>query len=136
MMDSVRGRAVSRERAGDHRDGATALAAILLLASGAPAAYATRWRALVKGWLTRNRTTPFEAFATLPQLALAKAVLNDRSLPAEPRTTGSHVFADMDRVVHRRNSAGPARCPCRRSGSLRTRRATARICTAGTPATA
>ncbi|WP_406012372.1 polysaccharide lyase 8 family protein [Streptomyces sp. NBC_00984] len=102
MMDSVRGRAVSRERAGDHRDGATALAAILLLASGAPAEYAGRWRALVKGWLTRNRTTPFEALATLPQLALAKAVLNDRSVPAGPRTTGSHVFADMDRVVHRR----------------------------------
>ncbi|MFD0340085.1 polysaccharide lyase 8 family protein [Streptomyces sp. NPDC127117] len=102
MMDSVRGRAISRERAGDHRDGATALAAILLLASGAPAEYATRWRALVKGWLTRNRTTPFEGLATLPQLALAKAVLDDRTVPAGPRSTGSHVFADMDRVVHRR----------------------------------
>ncbi|WP_443064054.1 polysaccharide lyase 8 family protein [Streptomyces sp. NBC_00376] len=102
MMDSVRGRAISRERAGDHRDGATALAAILLLASGAPAEYATRWRPLVKGWLTRNRTTPFEGLAAIPQLALAKAVLNDDSVPAGPRSTGSHVFADMDRVVHRR----------------------------------
>ncbi|MFG3527574.1 polysaccharide lyase 8 family protein [Streptomyces sp. NPDC047917] len=102
MMDSVRGRAISRERAGDHRDGATALAAILLLASGAPAEYATRWRTLVKGWLSRNRTTPFEGLATLPQLALAKAVLDDRTVPAGPRSTGSRVFADMDRVVHRR----------------------------------
>ncbi|MFB6712576.1 polysaccharide lyase 8 family protein [Streptomyces sp. NPDC056358] len=102
MMDSVRGRAISRERAGDHRDGATALSAILLLASGAPAAYAGRWRALVKGWLTRNRTTPFAALASLPQLALAKAVLNDRTVEAEARTTGHFVFADMDRVVHRR----------------------------------
>ncbi|MEU6016580.1 polysaccharide lyase 8 family protein [Streptomyces sp. NPDC047515] len=102
MMDSVRGRAISRERAGDHRDGATALAAILLLASGAPAAYAGRWRALVKGWLTHNRTTPVTALATLPQLALAKAVLTDRAIEAEPRTTGHFVFADMDRVVHRR----------------------------------
>ncbi|MGW1409944.1 polysaccharide lyase 8 family protein [Streptomyces sp. NPDC002403] len=102
MMDSVRGRAISRERAGDHRDGATALAAILLLASGAPAEYAQRWRALVKGWLTRNRTTPFGTLATLPQLALAKAVLDDHGVPAGPRSTGSHVFADMDRVVHRR----------------------------------
>ncbi|MFJ2914866.1 polysaccharide lyase 8 family protein [Streptomyces sp. NPDC087228] len=102
MMDSVRGRAVSRERAGDHRDGATALAAILLLASGAPAEYADRWRALVKGWLTRNRATPFAALATLPQLALAKAVLNDRTVAAQARTTGTFVFADMDRVVHRR----------------------------------
>ncbi|MGZ2361436.1 polysaccharide lyase 8 family protein [Streptomyces sp. 372A] len=102
MMDAVRGRAVSRERAGDHRDGAAAVAAILLLATGAPADLADRWRSLVKGWLTRNRTTPFTALATLPQLALAKAVLADRELHPAPRTTGSFVFADMDRVVHRR----------------------------------
>ncbi|WP_406457398.1 polysaccharide lyase 8 family protein [Streptomyces sp. NBC_00876] len=102
MMDAVRGRAVSRERAGDHRDGATAVAAILLLASGAPADRADRWRALAKGWLTRNRTAPFAALATLPQLALAKAVLNDPAIRAGARTTGSFVFADMDRVVHRR----------------------------------
>lgn len=102
MMDAVRGRAVSRERAGDHRDGATAVAAILLLASGAPADRADRWRALAKGWLTRNRTTPFAALATLPQLALAKAVLDDPAVPDGARTTGSFVFADMDRVVHRR----------------------------------
>ncbi|MFI6864387.1 polysaccharide lyase 8 family protein [Streptomyces sp. NPDC050421] len=102
MMDAVRGRAVSRERAGDHRDGAAAVAAILLLASGAPADRADRWRALAKGWLTRNRTTPFATLATLPQLALANAVLGDAAVPAEARTTGSFVFADMDRVVHRR----------------------------------
>ncbi|MFF3835665.1 polysaccharide lyase 8 family protein [Streptomyces sp. NPDC002458] len=102
MMDAVRGRAVSRERAGDHRDGAAAVAAILLLAAGAPAAYADRWRAVAKGWLTRNRTTPFTSLATLPQIALAKEVLGDSTVHAEPRTTGSAVFADMDRVVHRR----------------------------------
>lgn len=102
IMDAVRGRAVSRERAGDHRDGAAAVAAILLLASGAPADRADRWRALAKGWLTRNRSTPFAALATLPQLALAKAVLDDPAIPAGARTTGSFVFADMDRVVHRR----------------------------------
>ncbi|SFS47754.1 polysaccharide lyase 8 family protein [Streptomyces sp. ok210] len=101
MMDAVRGRAISRERAGDHRDGAAAVAGILLLATGAPAAYADRWRELVKGWLTRNRTTPFASLATLPQLALAKAVLNDRTIHPGPRTTGHFVFADMDRVVHR-----------------------------------
>ncbi|MYY07006.1 polysaccharide lyase 8 family protein [Streptomyces sp. ATexAB-D23] len=102
MMDAVRGRAVSRERAGDHRDGAAAVAAILLLATGAPAGPAGRWRSLVKGWLTRNRTTPFTSLADLPQLALAKAVLADRDIHAAPRTTGTFVFADMDRVVHRR----------------------------------
>ncbi|MFB8207597.1 polysaccharide lyase 8 family protein [Streptomyces sp. NPDC056010] len=102
MMDAVRGRAISRERAGDHRDGAAAVAAILLLATGAPDDLADRWRSLVKGWLGRNRTTPFTALATLPQLALAKAVLADREIRPAARTTGSFVFADMDRVVHRR----------------------------------
>ncbi|WP_318216053.1 polysaccharide lyase 8 family protein [Streptomyces sp. SCL15-6] len=102
MMDAVRGRAVSRERAGDHRDGAAAVAAILLLATGAPGTYATRWRALAKGWLTRNRTTPFAALAGLPQLALAKDVLDDDGVVARERTGGLRVFADMDRVVHHR----------------------------------
>ncbi|MEU6104645.1 polysaccharide lyase 8 family protein [Streptomyces flaveolus] len=102
MMDAVRGRAVSRERAGDHRDGAAAVAAILLLATGAPGTHATRWRALAKGWLTRNRTTPFAALAGLPQLALAKDVLDDDGVVARERTGGLHVFADMDRVVHHR----------------------------------
>ncbi|MFI2410638.1 polysaccharide lyase 8 family protein [Streptomyces sp. NPDC018947] len=102
MMDAVRGRAVSRERAGDHRDGAAAVAAILLLATGAPQAYAARWRAEAKGWLTRNRTTPFTRLAALPQIALAKDVLDDDGVPAGERATGLHVFADMDRVVHRR----------------------------------
>ncbi|GHB48137.1 lyase [Streptomyces viridiviolaceus] len=102
MMDAVRGRAVSRERAGDHRDGAAAVAAILLLATGAPGAYAARWRAVAKGWLTRNRTTPFARLATPPQLALAKDVLDDDGVTVGERTTGLHVFADMDRVVHRR----------------------------------
>lgn len=102
MMDAVRGRAVSRERAGDHRDGAAAVGAVLLLASGAPEPYAGRWRALVKGWLTRNRTTPFATLASLPQLALAKAVLDDGTVRPTARTVGHFVFADMDRVVHRR----------------------------------
>ncbi|MEU9360491.1 polysaccharide lyase 8 family protein [Streptomyces sp. NPDC048301] len=102
MMDTVRGRAVSRQRSGDHRDGAAAIAAILLLASGAPRDRAGRWQSLVKGWLTRNRTTPFASSATLPQLVLAKRVLDDPGVSPQERTTGSFVFAGMDRVVHRR----------------------------------
>ncbi|MEU2250247.1 polysaccharide lyase 8 family protein [Streptomyces sp. NPDC019224] len=102
MMDAVRGRAISRERAGDHQDGAAAVAAILLLATGAPADLAARWRSVVKGWLTRNRTTPFASLASLPRLALAKAVLADQDIHPAERTTGSFVFAGMDRVVHRR----------------------------------
>ncbi|CAM5291809.1 Hyaluronate lyase OS=Streptomyces alboniger OX=132473 GN=CP975_31340 PE=3 SV=1 [Streptomyces alboniger] len=102
MMDAVRGRAISRERARDHHDGAATLTHILRLASGAPEPYARRWRALVKGWILRNRTTPYTGLVGIPALARAKAVLDDSSVPATGRLTGHHVFADMDRIVHRR----------------------------------
>ncbi|MFI5805231.1 polysaccharide lyase 8 family protein [Streptomyces sp. NPDC051561] len=101
MMDAVRGRAISRERAVDHVDGAATVSSIVLLATGAPAGYAARWRSLAKGWIERNRSTPYTALASLPQLVRAKALLEDPSLPAAGRSTGHFVFADMDRVVHR-----------------------------------
>ncbi|MGA4845379.1 polysaccharide lyase 8 family protein [Streptomyces sp. G5(2025)] len=102
MMDAVRGRAISRERARDHHDGAATLSHILHLASGAPDAYARRWRALAKGWIRRNTTTPYVGLVGIPALARAKAVLDDASVPATERLTGHFVFAGMDRVVHRR----------------------------------
>ncbi|WP_327294152.1 MULTISPECIES: polysaccharide lyase 8 family protein [unclassified Streptomyces] len=102
MMDAVRGRAISRERAADHTDGAAAVSAILLLASAAPASVADSWRATVKGWIERNRTDPYLGLVGIPQVALAKELLADRSVTAAERVTGHHVFADMDRVVHRR----------------------------------
>ncbi|MDQ1006393.1 hyaluronate lyase [Streptomyces sp. V4I23] len=102
MMDALRGRAISRERAADHHDGAAVVSAVLLLAEGAPAAYASSWRATVKGWLGRNRTTPYTATAGVAQLARAKALLADGGVRPADRATGHLVFADMDRVVHRR----------------------------------
>ncbi|MEU1150444.1 polysaccharide lyase 8 family protein [Streptomyces sp. NPDC005863] len=102
MMDAVRGRAISREKARDHTDGAVTLSHILQLASGAPAAYARRWRAMAKGCILRNKTTPYAGLVGIPALARAKAVLDDASVPAADRSTGHVVFADMDRVVHRR----------------------------------
>ncbi|MFF8653250.1 polysaccharide lyase 8 family protein [Streptomyces huasconensis] len=102
MMDAVRGRAISRERARDHHDGAATLSHILHLASGAPEAYARRWRALAKGWIRRNTVTPYPGLVGIPALARAKAVLDDASVPAAERLTGHFVFAGMDRVVHRR----------------------------------
>lgn len=102
MMDAVRGRAISRERARDHNDGAAAVSHVLHLAAGAPDAYARRWRALAKGWIRRNTATPYPDLVGIPALARAKAVLDDPSVPATERLTGHFVFADMDRVVHRR----------------------------------
>lgn len=102
MMDAVRGRATSREKAPDHKDGAAALSNILQLAQGAPAPYAERWRALAKGWISRNRTHPYPTLVGIPAIARAKAVVEDASVPTADRLTGHFTFADMDRVVHRR----------------------------------
>lgn len=102
MMDAVRGRAISREKAPDHKDGAAAVTNILQLADGAPAAYAERWRALAKGWISRNKTHPYLSLVGVPAIARAKAVLDDPAVPATDRLTGHFAFADMDRVVHRR----------------------------------
>ncbi|NBE53686.1 polysaccharide lyase 8 family protein [Streptomyces boluensis] len=102
MMDSVRGRAVSRERSVDSTAGAEVISSVLLLAAGAPAAYAERWRATVKGWIERNDSHPYLAVASVPQVARAKELLADDGVRPAHRMTGHVVLADMDRVVHRR----------------------------------
>ncbi|MFF3490312.1 polysaccharide lyase 8 family protein [Streptomyces sp. NPDC002795] len=102
MMDALRGRAVSRERARDHTDGAATASYILQLADGAPQSYADRWRSTVKGWILRNRDTPYLRLVGVPALARAKALLADTAVRPAERLNGHYVFADMDRVVHRR----------------------------------
>ncbi|MEV0353310.1 polysaccharide lyase 8 family protein [Nonomuraea sp. NPDC050680] len=100
MMDCVRGRQISVQGHRDHHSGEKAVESILTLLEAAPERYAQRWRPLVKGWIARNQAAP-----TLPPLASisgAKALLEDLSVPVGPRMTGTYVFADMDRVVHRR----------------------------------
>ncbi|WP_419998818.1 polysaccharide lyase 8 family protein [Streptomyces boninensis] len=104
MMDSQNGRAVSRYDGGDAYWGAWTISSMLQLAPGAPAEYAARWRALAKGWMTRNTATPYQEVleTTIPEIIRARAVLDDPAVPATPRLTGAYAFADMDRVVHRR----------------------------------
>ncbi|MFI9840506.1 polysaccharide lyase family 8 super-sandwich domain-containing protein [Nonomuraea sp. NPDC051941] len=102
MMDMVRGRQISVQGWRDTDAGQKALEGILILLEGAPRAYAERWRPVIKGWVTRNTVHPFLARAGLPAVRQAKAILNDAAVPTGPRTEGTYVFADMDRVVHRR----------------------------------
>ncbi|MFE3448580.1 polysaccharide lyase 8 family protein [Nonomuraea sp. NPDC059194] len=99
MMDSVRGRAVSRAANRDHDAGRATVDAVLQLATGAPEPYAARFKALAKGWISRGR---FVEGAGIAATARARAVLDDPALTAAPRPVGHHVFADMDRVAHRR----------------------------------
>ncbi len=102
MMDCVRGRQISVQGHRDHHSGHKAVEAVLTLLETAPERHARRWRPLVKGWLTRNQAIPYGTFAPPASIARATALLTDPSVPVGPRTTGTYVFADMDRVVHRR----------------------------------
>ncbi|MFF7167767.1 polysaccharide lyase 8 family protein [Streptomyces sp. NPDC008086] len=112
MMDSVNGRAISRGYLksddrhvlrSDHFHGQGVIAAIALLAGGASAAERERWYGRVKGWIQRDTVTPI---LTSPQFGVADLArlhaVAESPLPAAPEPTGHHLFAAMDRAVHRR----------------------------------
>jgi hyaluronate lyase len=102
MMDSVSGRAISRERAGDHRNGHGTTSSVLLLAGGVAEPYATRYKALAKGWITRDRLADYLTDASIPEISRAKAVLDDTGTTAAPAAPAHFQFHNQDRVVHRR----------------------------------
>ncbi|WP_433328343.1 polysaccharide lyase 8 family protein [Spirillospora sp. CA-294931] len=101
-MDAVRGRAISRAALSDADAGAATTTAMLLLATAAPREHADRWKAIAKGWIRRNTDVPYLSIADVPAIRRAQAVLADRDVPSAPSPIGHTVFADMDRVVHRR----------------------------------
>ncbi|MEU0200666.1 MULTISPECIES: polysaccharide lyase 8 family protein [unclassified Streptomyces] len=112
VMDSVNGRAISRgyltsdDRRilrGDHFHGGQLIAAIALLATAASPAERDRWHARIKGWIERDTVTPL---LTAPQFGVADLArlhaIAAAPVPAAPEPTGHHLFAAMDRAVHRR----------------------------------
>ncbi|MFF4835082.1 polysaccharide lyase 8 family protein [Streptomyces sp. NPDC001315] len=102
MMDALRGRGISRQSSGAEYVGREVTETVLLLAQGAPEAYTARWRPLLKGWLTRQTYQPILRGISLPSIRRAKEILDDPAVPVGKRTVGTYVFADMDRIVHRR----------------------------------
>ncbi len=102
MMDAVSGRAISREKAGDHRNGHATTSAVLLLASGIAEPYASTYKALAKGWLTRDRLNDYLPAASIPEISRAKAVLADDAVKPAPAKAQHFQFPNQDRVVHRR----------------------------------
>lgn len=101
MMDCVRGRAISRERESDHDDGHATASSVLLLATGVDEPYASSYRSLAKGWITRDRLGDYLRKATVPQIARAKAVLDDPAVTPAAERPGHQQFHNQDRVVHR-----------------------------------
>ncbi|MFJ8538400.1 polysaccharide lyase 8 family protein [Streptomyces sp. NPDC093591] len=112
MMDSVNGRAISRgylksdERhvmRSDHFHGQGVIAAMALLAGGASAAERQRWYGRIKGWIERDTVTPILTARQFGVADLARLhAVAESPVPAAPEPTGHHLFAAMDRAVHRR----------------------------------
>ncbi|HTJ71665.1 MAG TPA: polysaccharide lyase family 8 super-sandwich domain-containing protein [Actinospica sp.] len=120
MLDSVRGRAISRYAETDSTDGFNA-ALILLGWAGATtdSTQAAAWKATAKGWLQRNTVTTISATTTVivntttgatvttsavgvAAIASAHAVLTDSSITAAAEPEAHNQFPNMARAVHRR----------------------------------
>ncbi|MFG1704016.1 polysaccharide lyase 8 family protein [Nonomuraea sp. M3C6] len=102
LMDTVRGRAATRQTFSDSVAGHGAIGAVLLLAQGAEEPYRSRFRELAKGWIERGGARPYLEHADVPETRRAVAVLDDKTVEAAPEPVGHFVFPSMDRVVHRR----------------------------------
>jgi hyaluronate lyase len=112
MMDSVNGRAISRGYLksddrhvlrGDHFHGQGVIAAIALLAAGASEAERERWHGRIKGWIERDTVTPILTARQFGVADLARLhTVAESPTPATPEPVGHHLFAAMDRAVHRR----------------------------------
>ncbi|MGW0599718.1 polysaccharide lyase 8 family protein [Streptomyces sp. NPDC002776] len=112
IMDSVNGRAISRGclkgddrqvMRSDHVHGHAVIAAVALLAGGASEAERQRWYGRVKGWIERDTVAPVLTGRQFGVADLARLhAVAASSLPAAPEPTGHHLFAAMDRAVHRR----------------------------------
>ncbi|MFC4122379.1 polysaccharide lyase 8 family protein [Nonomuraea zeae] len=102
LMDTVRGRAATRQAFSDSVAGHGLIGAVLLLAQDAPEPYGSRFRGLAKGWIERGDARPYLAHAGVRETRLATEVLDDETVEAVPGPVGLFVFPSMDRVVHRR----------------------------------
>lgn len=108
IMDTIRGRAVSRQKAPDYADGFALIGAVLLLAPGAGEPYTSRFLSLAKGWLERCRDQSMvsDPSQRLARSLLALDVLNNNSVTAAPAPVFTRMFADQDRLVHHRPAWG------------------------------
>lgn len=104
MMDSVRGRAISREASRSMGDGSAAIEAILRLARAVEPELAQRWRGLCRQWIeaARSGTGSYDILdgASIVRTALVHELLASEVAP-RPDADGPQLFSGMDRLVHR-----------------------------------
>ncbi|UVJ38686.1 polysaccharide lyase 8 family protein [Arthrobacter sp. CJ23] len=108
IMDTVRGRAVSRQREPDYVSGFGLISAVLLLAPGCEEPYRSRFLSLAKGWLERcaDQKLVGHPSQSLAKSLLSLSALSDASVAPAPAPVYSRMFADQDRLVHHRPQWG------------------------------
>lgn len=114
MMDSQRGRSISRQNAPDHLAGKLYVANLLSLTDSLPAGQAGEIRSVLKGWMQRDTAFGSSYFNALQigsanysalsasEITRLKAILNDAAIAAAPEPVETRVYAAGDRVVQRR----------------------------------
>jgi hyaluronate lyase len=108
IMDTVRGRAVSRQNEQDYVAGFSLISSLLLLAPGCEDPYRSRFLSLAKGWLQRctDQTLVGHPTQTVAKSLLALDVLGDATVQAASAPSYTWMFADQDRLVHQRPGWG------------------------------
>ncbi|QNM98796.1 polysaccharide lyase family 8 super-sandwich domain-containing protein [Chitinimonas koreensis] len=102
QFDAVRGRALARHNSTDHTAGRGIVANFARLAKGAPADKAALLNGIAKGWMQRD--TSFANYfdsVGLADIVNLKAIAADSGVVAAPEPVDTHMFAGMDRPLHR-----------------------------------
>lgn len=111
VPDAVRGRRVSSREQGDHMVGRGMIAALAVIADAAPPAEAAQLRAMIKGWMVRDKSFGGDYLAgsdgvgqtnvPLYELGRLKAIAADPAIHAAPEAPGARLFPSMDRAILR-----------------------------------
>ncbi|MGW0227785.1 polysaccharide lyase 8 family protein [Actinopolymorpha singaporensis] len=104
LMDMASGRVIARHNEQDHHAGHAAVDAALGLWVAAPAETSAWLGPMLKEWILADTQDDPLAGRSVPALLQARTLLADESVPRRGPLVTSHVFAAMDRVVHRRTN--------------------------------
>lgn len=116
MMDSQRGRGVSRQASTDHLVGRGLVGSLLGLTDSLPSGEAAQIKSVLKGWMQRDTSFGASYFSpvlingsatgsglTASDITRLKAILNDNSINAADEAEETRVYPAGDRVVQRYN---------------------------------
>ena len=102
MADMVRGRAISRSTSSDHVAGHTIIGALMRIAQFATPDLTVPLNSTIKRWLQDDTSTNYAADLPLDLIGAAKQILNDPTISPSDLPSTSHIYASMDRALHRR----------------------------------